>query len=122
MHELGLADAILKTVDRVAGEEDGTVLSVTVEVGDLSGVVPRFLEDAWNAVRDNTSYAQVILKLHPVPATAKCESCGKVFVVNPDDLRCPDCGSGLLTPLSGRDMIITEIEVYDPALDGEEPD
>lgn len=119
MHELGLADAILQTVDRVAKEETGTVLSVTVEVGDLSGVVHRFLTDAWNAVRDNTPYAQVPLRLHSVPATAKCENCGKIFVVDPGDLYCPDCRSDLLTPLSGRDMMITEIEIYDPDLDDE---
>ncbi len=117
MHELGLADAVLKMVDRVAQEEGGQVLSVTVELGDLSGVVHRFLTDAWEAVRDKTPYSGVPLRIHPVPATAKCFSCGRVFVVDPEDLRCPDCKSDLLTPLSGRDMTVTEIEIYDPTLD-----
>ena len=44
MHELGIADAICKTVTRIVGENGVEHLrSVTVEVGDLSGVVPRFL-------------------------------------------------------------------------------
>ncbi len=119
MHEMGLADDVLKTVDRVAKEEGGTVQSVTVELGDLSGVVPHFLEDAWRAVRDNTPYADVELYLHRVGATAKCAACGKVFVVDVDDLRCPDSKSDMLLHLSGQDMTITEIEIYDPALAAE---
>ncbi len=122
MHELGLADAVLNIVDRVAQEEDGQVLSVTVELGDLSGVVHRFLTDAWEAVRDKTPYSHVPLRIHPVPATAKCLSCGRVFVVDPENLRCPDCKSDLLNPLSGRDMTVTEIEIYDPSLDEEAPE
>ncbi len=122
MHELGLADAVLSMVDRVAQEEGGQVLSVTVELGDLSGVVHRFLADAWEAVRDKTPYADVPLRIHPVPATAKCEACGRIFVVDPEDLRCPGCKGGLLTPLSGRDMTVAEIEIYDPTLDEEEPE
>ncbi len=121
MHELGLADAILKTVERVAKEENAPVCGVTVEVGDLSGVVPRFLTDAWKAVCDGTPYAGVPFHLHTVPATARCEECGKIFVVDVEDLRCPGCGSEVLTPLSGRDLTIAEIEVYDPEAEEETP-
>ena len=117
MHELGIADAALKTVRRiVAGEGEVAVRSVTVELGDLSGVVPRFLEEAWTAVCDGTEFAGVRLILHRVPATARCEDCGKVFVVDPaGDLRCPACRSDRLTPLSGQDLTIAEIEVADIA-------
>lgn len=114
MHELGLADAILKTVERVMAHETGELRSITVEIGDLSGVVPSFLESAWHAVRDNTPFAQVPLLMHTVPATAKCGSCGTIFVVDNQDLRCPDCKSDLLTPLSGQDLTIAQLEVYDP--------
>ncbi len=113
MHELGLADAMLKTVRRIAaGEGSVVVRSVTVELGDLSGVVPRFLSEAWTAVCDGTELQDVRLILHTVPATAKCEDCQKVFVIDPaGELRCPDCRGDKLTPLSGQDLTIAEIEV-----------
>ena len=58
MHELGIADAICKTVTRIVGENGVEHLrSVTVEVGDLSGVVPRFLLDCWEAVTAGSALA-----------------------------------------------------------------
>lgn len=112
MHEMGLADAVLKTVERIRTQENAArVRSVTVELGDLSGVVPRFLAECWEAVTANTAYDGVELRLHPVPATARCEDCREVFVVSLDDLRCPHCRSVRLTPLSGRELTIAEIEV-----------
>ena len=115
MHELGLADAMLKTVRRIAaGEGRVSVRSVTVELGDLSGVVPRFLEEAWTAVCDGTELEKVPLVLHSVPATARCEDCQKIFVIDAfGELVCPDCGGDKLTPLSGQDLTIAEIEIVD---------
>ena len=42
MHELGLLDAMLKTVDGIMAKETdvSTVSRITVEVGELSGAVP----------------------------------------------------------------------------------
>ena len=58
MHELGICDALLKMLRNVAEEEQlENVQSITVEVGTLSGVVPRFLSDlssaqaAWSKTR-----------------------------------------------------------------------
>ena len=84
MHELALCDAMLKMVRDISREQalEG-VRSITVRVGTLSGVVPRFLTD-----------------------------CGAEFVADVEDLSCPDCGGKKLMPLSGRDMTIQEIEAY----------
>lgn len=112
MHEMGIADAVLKTVDRISQQEEAAwVRSVTVEVGDLSGVVPRFLANCWEAVAAGTAYARTQLLLHPVPATARCEDCGQVFVVDTAQLRCPGCRSDKLTPLSGTELTIAQIEI-----------
>lgn len=114
MHEMGIADAILKTAERIRKQENAaTVRSITVEIGDLSGVVPRFLADCWEAVTASTGYDRVQLLLHPIPATARCEDCGEIFVVDIEKLRCPHCHGSRLTPLSGKDLTIAEIEVQD---------
>ena len=114
MHEMGLADAMMKMVDRIVKDEgDVVVRSITVELGDLSGVVPRFLSECWEAVADGTPFAETELILHNVPATACCLDCGEDFVVRTDDLRCPKCRSDKLKPLSGQDMTIAEIEVLE---------
>ena len=46
MHELALCDAMLKMVRDISREQAlAGVRSITVRVGTLSGVVPRFLTD-----------------------------------------------------------------------------
>lgn len=111
MHELGLCDALLRMVDKIVAEEDLTAVSkITLEIGELSGVVPRFMTDCWEAVSDGTRYAQTALVIESVPGIARCEDCGAEFRINLDDLRCPVCRRNRLTPISGKDMTIKEIE------------
>ena len=56
MHEMGIADAMLRTVTRIARDEGvARVTRITVEIGELSGVVPRFLSDCWEAVAAGTA-------------------------------------------------------------------
>lgn len=113
MHELGITDAMLKTVDRlILSEGMNGANSVTVEVGDLSGVVPRFLSECWEAVVAGTKYEQTGLIIQTLRGTARCEDCQAVFAIELDDLRCPNCHGSKLTPLTGRDVTITEIEAY----------
>ena len=46
MHELGIAFHIIKEIDALAEEKSlSSVKGVTLEVGEVSGVVPRYLED-----------------------------------------------------------------------------
>lgn len=114
MHEMGIADAMVKTIDRIVQKENNVVVrSVTVELGDLSGVVPRFLADCWEAVVAGTVYEGVELRLHPVPATAQCLDCDTTFVTDIESLHCPNCGGVKLKPLTGQDLTIAEIEIAD---------
>jgi hydrogenase nickel incorporation protein HypA/HybF len=113
MHELGIADAMLKMVTRIAGDDSlNKVNKVTVELGDLSGVVPRFLSDCWEAVIDGTQFKDTVLVINTVPGILRCEDCKNEFTANLDDLTCPICKGRKLTPLTGRDLTITEIEGY----------
>lgn len=110
MHELALCDAMLKMVRDISREQalEG-VRSITVRVGTLSGVVPRFLTDCWVAVTDGTEYDGVPLRVETEAGRARCLDCGAEFVADVENLSCPDCGGKKLMPLSGRDMTIQEI-------------
>ena len=113
MHELALCDAMLKMVRQVVEDEElEGVNSITVEVGSLSGVVPRFIEDCWEAVIDGTEFENTVIKVESLIGTAKCLDCGAEFEADLNDLRCPECRGTKLTPLTGREMTIKEIEAY----------
>ena len=76
MHELGICDALRKMVSRIAAQEGAdSVTSITVEVGTLSGVVPRFLADGWEAVTDGSVSTAARCSL-PISTTCAARSAG----------------------------------------------
>ena len=76
MHELGLTDALLRMVRDVAEKEQLThVEKITLEIGELSGVVPRYMSDCWTAVVDGTEYQDTALVIETVPGIASCMDC-----------------------------------------------
>ena len=48
MHELGTIHYVIDTVEKLAVENQLTKIgSVTLEVGEVSGIIPHFLSDYW---------------------------------------------------------------------------
>ena len=49
MHELSIVTYVVKQVQEIAEENNLTEIeSVTLEFGEVSGIVPEYLEDCWN--------------------------------------------------------------------------
>lgn len=116
MHELGLCDAMLKMMDQILEKEDSAacrVRRVVLEIGELSGVVPHFMEESWKAVTDRTHYADALLEISTVPGYADCLDCKAHFRPAQSGFKCPECGGGKLKPISGIDMTVKSIEVWD---------
>ncbi len=112
MHELGLCDALLKMVRGVMKEESvEEVQRITVEVGTLSGVVPAYVEDCWEAVTDGTELECVAFVVETLQGTARCMDCEAEFPADAEHLSCPACGGHRLIPLTGRDLTLKEILV-----------
>ena len=112
MHELGILIAMVHTVEDVIQEEGpGKVEKIVIEVGELSGVVPRYLEECWPAARYKTSMEETELVVEIIPGLVQCRDCGRVFDAVDSDMSCPDCGSQDMEILSGNDLMIKEILV-----------
>lgn len=113
MHELSLCDALLKIArDAVRDEGLQGVSRISVEIGSLSGVMPHFMADCWQAVIDGTEFADTELAISELRGTARCLDCLEEFPVDLNSPVCPKCGGNKLAPLTGRDMTVTEIEAY----------
>lgn len=111
MHELGLCDALLRMVKDISVKEELTqVQSITLEIGELSGVVPAYMSDCWTAVVDGTPFKNTALHIETVPGVARCLDCEEEFRIDMKSLRCPFCQSDKLMPISGNDMTLKEIE------------
>ncbi len=111
MHELGLMDALLRTVRRVCAEEDvAHVERIVLEVGELSGIELPYLYDGFRAVAHGTDFEDTELVVETVPGVLHCLDCKIDFPLRNQELFCPECFGKNLSIRSGRDMVLKSIE------------
>lgn len=110
MHELGIINSMVKTIEKIVRDEGlQEVETIVLEVGELSGVVPRFLEECYPAAVYKTFMEKTRLQLEVIPGIVRCKSCGEEFNAMVYDLSCPRCKSRDMEILSGNDFIIKEL-------------
>lgn len=110
MHELGLLSAMVKTIEGIAKEEQlERIEKIVLQVGELSGVLPAYLESCYPAAVYKTFMENTALELEIVPGIARCNHCGREFNAVAEDLKCPGCGGEQLTACGGTELIIKEI-------------
>ena len=122
MHELGIVFEVVKVVEQVAVEQNlPAVDTIVLQVGELCGVIPVYLDECWPAAVDKKPYFKnTKLKLDVVPGMAKCRNCGEVFNVIANEGYCPKCNSFDKDLLSGRGFMIKEILVPEDEIVEEE--
>jgi hydrogenase nickel insertion protein HypA len=110
MHEFSVAQALLSQVEREARRRDAVAVSaVHVRIGELSGVVPELLEQAYTLCRAGTLCAEAELRVTAVPVEWECPSCGGALAGG-QVLRCAACG--LPARLRrGDDLVLERIEM-----------
>lgn len=112
MHELGIVMEIIRVVDDLAKEQGITeVDAIVLQIGELSPVVPRFVEECFPIAVDGTFMKNTKLEIEIMPGNGICKSCGTVFNVLKSNGACSKCGSKTFDILSGRDFYIKEIRV-----------
>lgn len=112
MHELGVVFHIIKGVKKVAEENELTkIASVTIELGQVSTVIPHYLTDCWRWAADKEDILRGSeLKTEEIEAVTYCENCGRTYATVEHGKTCPHCGSGSTYLLQGDQVMIKEIE------------
>ena len=112
MHEVGTVLYVIRTVERVCVENDlNEVASVTLEIGEVSGIIPEFLYDCWKwAVRKTEHMQNAELKVEPIEAVTYCADCGEEYPTVKYAKICPHCGSSNTWLKCGNEYNIKEIE------------
>ena len=97
MHELGIVFHIIRTVEDVARQNDVTrIRRVTLQLGEVSGVVESYLQDCWK-------WAAAKSELLP----------GQQSPTVQFGRPCPHCQSPRTHLLQGHEMLIKEIEAVE---------
>ena len=112
MHEIGIVRQIVRTVTDFA-QANGIeqIAEVVVDCGELSLVIPKYLQDIYPVVTEGTLLEGTRLLVNEIPGMAECDQCDEIFNVVEHKGYCPACGSFEKTVLSGKDFGIREIHV-----------
>ena len=113
MHELGIVFHIIRGVEEVGRKNRvKRVSAVTLQLGEVSGVVEHYLQDCWRWAADRSELLKgAQLRVETIPAQTLCESCGEIYPTVAHGKTCPACGSEHTHLLQGSEMLIKEIEV-----------
>lgn len=112
MHELSIAQSIIQTVlaeaDRAKAHK---VLKVTLNIGDLSGVLPESLTFCFELLAKSTIAENATLVINKLPIRARCPQCTIAFEISNHRYMCPQCGEAAIELTSGRELQIARLEI-----------
>lgn len=112
MHELGIVFHIIRSVEQVGAQNDLThVQAVTLQLGEVSGVVEHYLTDCWRWAAERSELLKgARLDIETIPAVTICESCGETYPTVAHGRTCPHCGSEHTHLYTGNEINIKQIE------------
>jgi hydrogenase nickel incorporation protein HypA/HybF len=112
MHEMSLAESILRQVEAAARQEAARrVTRVILEIGALAGVEIEALGFCFDAMTRDTLAAAARLEIRVLPGRGWCMLCAQTVPLAALGAPCPLCGSFQTQPVSGMEMRIKEIEI-----------
>lgn len=112
MHEIGVVRQMLRTVEDFAEENKlDSIVSIVLEIGDLSMVIPKYVEDIYSVIVKGTRFENTELVIETVEGQGVCRNCKRAFPIVKNEGYCPHCGKRDADIISGRDFVIKEIVV-----------
>jgi hydrogenase nickel incorporation protein HypA/HybF len=116
MHEMGIAVRVVEiAISAIPPDiEDARIERINMRIGRLTAVVPESLHFCFNIARADTPLARASLVIEETPIVVECNECGAETTIDRPPFACSECGSGLVTVVSGRELEVLSIELADP--------
>ena len=112
MHEQSIVESLLALALEKAGEEKAKkIISISLVVGELSGVLEEAVDSYFSFLSRNTIAAQASLVYTHIPIQLHCRNCDTVFRPEKFNFRCPNCREQQVEIISGRELYIDSMEV-----------
>ena len=113
MHELGVVFYVVRDVKEIAEENKvDKVTKVTLEIGEVSGIIHDYLIDCFNWARKKEPVMEEAeLIIETIPAVTYCEDCGETYETVLHGKTCPYCQSEHTYLKQGNEFLIKDIEV-----------
>ena len=113
MHELGIVMNVIKQVEQVAAENGvKQVCRLSMEVGEVSSVVPELFQDCFEWAKKKTAYLkEAELELVILEGISYGRDCKRTYPTTAYARQCPNCGSGNTYLVTGNEINIKQIQV-----------
>jgi hydrogenase nickel incorporation protein HypA/HybF len=112
MHELSIIASLFEILEEKAQEQKASkVVLVKLKVGKLAGVVPEFLETAFDIYKDETIAREAVLEIEEVPLRIRCRQCQAIVERDDFVFVCPTCGSTDLETLAGTELLLEKLDL-----------
>ena len=113
MHELGIVVEVVKQVEELAKQNNvDKVIELTIEVGEVSGVIKEYFEDAFKWFIKKTEYMKECKLVYvPIQGISYCEDCKNTYPTTKYGKECPKCHSLHTYLVSGQEVLIKDIKV-----------
>lgn len=112
MHELAITQSLLDLVlEEAARAGASRVQKINVVLGEMSGVIDRFIEFNFDLLSKDTAAEAATLSFRKVAKQARCRKCGHVFHPEDSSWSCPRCQSTELEIIAGDELYVESIEV-----------
>lgn len=112
MHEFSVCIALMRQVERIAGEHKADrVERIVLQVGPLSGVEGPLLVHAWPLAAAGTLAEAAELVIEQAPVRVACSACGQETDATPNRLLCGACGDFRTRLVSGDELLLASVEL-----------
>ena len=113
MHELGIVVHVINQIEELAKKNNvQKVVELTLEVGEVSGVVKEYFVDAFNWAIKKTEYMKECkLNYITIQGISYCEDCKKTYPTVEYGKECPYCHSPQTYLVTGKDVMIKNVKV-----------
>ncbi|KZX10125.1 hydrogenase maturation nickel metallochaperone HypA [Methanobrevibacter filiformis] len=117
MHELSMAEGILKAVIEKSEDNNATeVIEVVVEIGKMVLINPEQIKFLLDVLSEDTIVKGAIFTIEEIPIEIDCPECEYKGKIDDDELdhyapvvNCPKCGNKRLHITNGKDCIVKNI-------------
>lgn len=113
MHEMSYVVRFVNQAIESAREQNvSCVKRIVVSVGEMTGVLPEYLYKYYPLAIKDTILDGSELSVKMIPIRVECSGCGKTYHPTREQrYLCPFCSDSRGRVISGRDVILEQIEV-----------
>jgi hydrogenase nickel incorporation protein HypA/HybF len=119
MHELSMADAMVKTILEVAEKNEAQeIIEVIIEIGKLTLLNPDQIKFMLEVLSEDTLLQGSEFIINIIPIEIECNYCGYTGLAESDNLdhftpilKCPKCDKMDFKILSGRECNVKSIKI-----------